>query len=266
MRWKYAGRMKRETRKKVWKVRDKRGNIGFFKYPYKRTKKSRKHRQMLVNEYLAISLAKSLGFPVANFKPAMVSGPDRRKVRGYISRRVNAKEVITWERAKKEVKYCPEWFVNDIKRLAQVIVFDAWILNKDRTSVNLVLYRDSTKEKYNWYLIDHGSALLGSPTNSPFARVKGFKHPQLKKSMRIPTGMKKVVLSNRSAVDEMVNRIQGLPESEITRAIDTVPKQLALTKRKKEFLRRLLQYRQKCIDLIMLDILDQIKQNKPGLL
>lgn len=84
--------------------------------------------------------------------------------------------------------------------------------------------------------------------------------------MRIPTGMKKVVLSNRSAVDEMVNRIQGLPESEITRAIDTVPKQLALTKRKKEFLRRLLQYRQKCIDLIMLDILDQIKQNKPGLL
>lgn len=95
---------------------------------------------------------------------------------------------------------------------------------------------------------------------------EGIQAPSVEKSMRIPTGMKKVVLSNRSAVDEMVNRIQGLPESEITRAIDTVPKQLALTKRKKEFLRRLLQYRQKCIDLIMLDILDQIKQNKPGLL
>ncbi|MEJ8545335.1 hypothetical protein Q3F21_08540 [Brevibacillus borstelensis] len=221
---------------------------------------------MIMNEYLAISLAKSLGLPVAKFKPAIVLGPDRKKVKGYISRRVDAKEVITWQRAKKEVQRCPELFVNDIELLAQVIVFDAWILNKDRTSVNLVLYRDSPEEKYNWYLIDHGSALLGSPNNSPFARVKGIKHPQLKKRMRIPSGMQKLVLRNRPAVDEMVKRIQGLPASEINRAISTVPKQLALTKRKKEVLRTLLQYRQKCIDMIMLDILEPIKRNKLGLL
>ncbi|QRG69666.1 HipA family kinase [Brevibacillus choshinensis] len=262
MRWVYKKTMTKETRKQVWEVKDKAGNIGYFKYP---NHKFYKHRRMIANEYIAISLAKNLGFPVAKLVPGTAKGPNKRKVRGYISPCVNAREVITWKRASEEVKQQPAMHVNDVKLLTQVIVFDVWILNKDRTSVNLILYRDHPGEKYNWYLIDHGSALLGSHRNTPFDRVRGIKHPQLNKSIRIPSGMKSLVLQDGKAVEEMVKKVKALPVSVIKRAIKSVPKRL-LTKTNQRTIRKILRYRRDRIDRIMRDILAQLDQGKPPVL
>ncbi|WP_134687155.1 HipA family kinase [Brevibacillus migulae] len=181
--WRFQFPMTKESRKKVWRVRDRKGNIAYFKFRLQKPWFKR-DKSMIANEFIAISLARKLGLPVARLSRAIIKGRSKRPVKGYISRQVNANEVITWKKACDDVKANPQRYINDTHLLARTIVFDVWILNKDRTDVNLILYRDYPWEKYSWYLIDFGSSLLGSRSNSTYKRIKKRRHPQLRKPLR----------------------------------------------------------------------------------
>ncbi|KQL44708.1 hypothetical protein AN963_25405 [Brevibacillus choshinensis] len=258
MGWKYKKAVKNISRKRIWLVRNKKGATGYFKCPQRH--RMNKYRLMVANEYIAASLARLLGLPVAKLSQATVRGPKKEKMRGMVSIRIPAAEVITWKQADKMVHLAPEKHVNHSELLAQVVVFDTWILNPDRTSVNIILYRNSLMEKYNWYLIDHGSALFGSPSKSPlFNRVKA-KHPQLNKCIRLSNGIKPLIIRNKAAVADMIQKIESLTESDIKRAIKRVPK-FHLTKAKKRFIKKLLLFRKRKLGKIMADILDRLNNN-----
>jgi len=261
-KWTYQKTMRKESRKNVWQVAEHRGRIAYFKYPQN---EFRRFRLMIANEYVSIFLAAWLGFPVAVLTPATVQGPRGNRVTGYISKQVSAREVITWKTLSAQSKLDPLACVNRIRQLLQAVVFDVWILNKDRTDVNLILHRDDPRGNYDWYLIDFGSALLGSPHNSPFARVKKMAHPQLKKRLRMPSGLPVQLLQHRQCLWEMIDKIERMPTKAIDKAIRNIPRGLIRAKEKRT-LKRLLVYRKRRIRAIMTDVLRQLDRTGHALI
>ncbi|MGG1660066.1 HipA family kinase [Brevibacillus sp. NRS-1366] len=258
MRWKYLKTVKKISRKRIWLIKNEKGSTGYFKCPLRHRMKQ--YRLMVANEYIAAALARRLGLPVAKLSQETVRGPKKEKMRGMVSVRIRATEVITWNQADKEVHLAPEHFVNGSDLLAQVVVFDTWILNPDRTSVNIVLYRNNPTEKYNWYLIDHGSALFGSPSKPPLSKRIKAKHPQLNKGIRLSNGIKSLILKNEDAVADMIQKIESLTKSNIKKAIKSVPKS-HLSKAKERFIQKLLLFRKRKLRKIMSVILDQLNKN-----
>lgn len=226
---------------------------------------------MVANEYIAARLARMLGLPVAALKEIQVKGPRRKKMRGMVSIKANAKEVIPWKKAKFSSYSLLEREVHEMNLLVQMLVFDAWILNLDRTNRNLILYRNRSDELYNWYLIDHGIALFGSPVKwkrswarkkykTPGAYEKTLHRRKCRKflSLRVPKGLKAYAMKHRSATDHMISRISRLSRQEIDRSIRTVPKGY-LKPSEKAFVRSMLLKRQKHIRQIVDKLFDKMQ-------
>jgi hypothetical protein len=227
----------------VWIVEDQDGRRGYFKFATKRQWFF--SGPMIANEFIAAALARKLGFPVASLEIADVRGPDGKKSKGIVSKAKKAAEVIRWKDAAPEVKRHPEKYVNRTGLLSQLVVFDAWIANIDRsTGKNLILYREHSGEKYNWYLIDHGLALYGSPNkwryygkwNSPTWR-------RLWRHYHVPKGLLQLQ-SSAQRLEPMIAKIESLSRSEIDAAIRCAPKGF-LREKERQFIRRLLRYRQR---------------------
>ncbi|MBW5446306.1 hypothetical protein GE107_09565 [Cohnella sp. CFH 77786] len=220
-RWTLERDWKSKRQGQVWIVRDSSGNRGYFKF-------ARKDQwyysgPLVANEYIAAALAKQLGFPVADLEWAEVDGPERRSERGVVSRAAGAWEVITWREADSRVRQDPAKYVNRFGQLRQLIVFDAWIANLDRASgKNLILYRNGPHEKYDWYLIDHGNSLYGSPRKWKRGSWKSAYWRKIWRYYHTPKGLLRVQ-SSWAALKPMVRRIEGLSSSQIEAALRSVP-------------------------------------------
>ncbi|MCY9696131.1 HipA family kinase [Paenibacillus alginolyticus] len=199
---------------------------------------------MIANEYIASTLAQHLGFPVGKLQLAKVAGPDGNLQTGVVSKEVMAKEVITWKKAGKHVYLNPSKYIKRLGLMRHLIVFDAWIANIDRAAgKNLILYRKANGEKYNWYLIDHGHTLYGSPRkwkkrawNAPFWKnIRKFYHT--------PRGLLRLQ-SSWAVLEPMVQKIEQLTDADIEAALESVPKGY-LSPNKRQFIKRLLLTRKK---------------------
>jgi hypothetical protein len=199
---------------------------------------------MIANEFIASALARRLGFPVSELEMAEIAGPGGVLQRGMVSCAAAAKEIITWKEAGKRVYLNPAKYVKRINQLRSLIVFDAWITNIDRAAgKNLILFNNGTGEKYDWYLIDHGHALYGSPRkwkrggwNAPiWQKIWCFYHT--------PKGLLRQQ-SSWAVLEPMVRQIERLTEADIEAALDHAP-QGYLSIDKRRFIKRLLITRKK---------------------
>lgn len=246
--WKLKKAWKAKRQGQVWVVENSSGNRGYFKFATK--KQWYFSGPMVANEYIAAALAKKLGIPVAELEMATVAGPNGVLRKGIVSKAVQATEIKTWKDAGSAVYRNVEKVMNQIDLLQGLVVFDAWIANIDRASgKNLIIYRNSPAEKYNWYLIDHGHTLYGSPRkwkrgawNAPIWRKLWlFYH--------VPKGLLQIQ-SSFDLLEPMMQKIESLTEADIDDAIGSVPKGY-LRKRERDFIKRLLLHRQKWLRKII---------------
>jgi hypothetical protein len=241
-RWKLKQTFKAKRQGQVWIVEDASGGIGYFKFATK--KQWYFAGPMIANEYIAAALAGTLGFPVAELKYAAVEGPDGKQQEGIVSVAADAKEVLTWREADRAVRKAPEKHVKHADLLRGLVVFDAWIANIDRSSgKNLVLHRNSGEEKYDWYLIDHGHSLYGSPRKWVRGSWKSPIWQKIWKYYYTPKGLLRLQ-SSWKALLPMIRRIEKLEASDIDKALDQVPSG-HLHRRERRFIRRLLLTRKK---------------------
>ncbi|MEJ8543816.1 HipA family kinase [Brevibacillus borstelensis] len=248
-------------------MKDRAGTKGYFKFPV--TKQWKNYRILLANEYIAAELAGLVGLPAAGVKEISVKGPKGRRPRGIVSLRATAREVIPWKKASPEVHQNPERHVQQSELLAQLAVFDAWIMNPDRTNRNLILYRDQPEDRYRWYLIDHGLALFGSPEKWKAKRAKRsqasdtlFPRTNRRKTkLRVPAGLKRFTSENRAAVSKMIEKIQALSSQDVSKAIKKVPPTY-LKRLEKDYIKRVLRSRQKMLPAFMEEVLAKIDKNR----
>ncbi|WCK56388.1 hypothetical protein PP175_10980 [Aneurinibacillus sp. Ricciae_BoGa-3] len=249
-RWKLVKAWKSKRQGQVWIVKNKEGTRGYFKFTTR--KQWYFSGPMIANEWIAASLANRLGFPVAQLTTASVRGPDGVIRRGVVSVEVPAQEVITWREADEKVHCAPEQYLNHIEKLCTLVVFDAWIANIDRAlGKNLILYRDHPDEKYNWYLIDHGHALYGSPRKWKRGAWNSLLWQQLWRFYHVPNGLLRIQ-SSFSALEPMIRKIESLRSSEIDAALKNVPRGY-LRHKESLFIKRLLLHRQKRIRKIIIN-------------
>ncbi|MDF2680063.1 MAG: hypothetical protein K0R47_1253 [Brevibacillus sp.] len=260
-KWKFKKVVRKRYGRQIWKIATRKGEKGYFKFFV--SQKHKDLRILVANEYIAASLAKRLGLPVAKVKKVSVRGPRGIKRKGIVSIRAAGKKVIPWKKAPGKVFRRPHHYVKKADLLAQLVVFDAWIMNPDRTSHNLILYRQKSSKRYKWYLIDHGIALFGKQdqwklrkAKKAFRRKKQHKFALLsKKGKRLlfPKGLKRFFRANQSAADKMIRKIQRLPRSTIRQAIGKVPKSY-LKKTEKKFMTEVLVSRQKRMKKIVMHL------------
>jgi hypothetical protein len=246
--WKLTETWKAKRQGQVWIVEDESGNRGYFKFTTK--KQWFFSGPMIANELIAAALAKRLGFPVAELHIASVLGPDGKIRKGIVSVEIPANEVITWSKANETIHNKPEQYVNRIDLLGALVVFDAWIANIDRAlGKNLILYRNNPNEKYNWYLIDHGHTLYGSPRKWKRGAWNSPLWQQLWRFYHVPKGLLRIQ-SSYSALKPMIKRIESLQRSDIHTALHSVPRHY-LRDKERLFIKRLLLHRQKRVRTIM---------------
>lgn len=269
-KWKFKKLLRKRYGREIWIVKRRDGTKGYLKIPFISNKN--KYRLLVANEYIAAYLARKLGLPVSKLKEISVKGPGRVKKRGLLSIKAKAKEVIPWKKAQFHNSAQIERKVKKAELLAQLIAFDAWILNLDRTNHNLILHRNHPRRRYNWYLIDHGIALFGSPSKwkkrwsrktykKPRTYEKTLHSKKSKKSLplRIPKGLKRYTLQHRSYTEAMVQKISSLSKREIDNAIKKVPKGY-LKRAEKAFIRNMLLKRQKHIQQIVEEIFTKLQK------
>ncbi|MGZ4112234.1 MAG: HipA family kinase [Tumebacillaceae bacterium] len=247
-RWKLLDTWKAKRQGSVWIVEDQFATRGYFKF----TTEDQWYYAgpMIANEYIAAALAERVGLPVGELEQASIAGADGIVQKGIVSVEVPAFEMRTWAQASDEVRQEPERHVKDIDLLAQTVVFDAWICNVDRAAgKNLILYRNNTEKKYDWYLIDHGLTLYGSPRkwkrgawNSPFWE-------QLWRFYNVPKGLLRLQ-SNQKVLLPMIEKIEALQPSDIDDALRKVPRG-HLKDKERQFIRTLLLHRQKLLRSII---------------
>lgn len=265
--WKFKRVLRNRYGRQIWIVANRRGTKGFFKFPSSQNRKE--IRILAANEYIASSLAKSVGLPAAKVQRAKVKGPKGMKRIGLVSVKAKAKKLTAWKRAPSKAIKEPEIYVKKADLLAQVIPFDAWIMNPDRTNHNLILYRNKSSRLYKWYLIDHGIALFGKANKwklqkarKRFKRKKQFQFALLSKKGKglvIPKGLKRFSAKNVDAMEGMITKIESLPKSAIRKAIRSVPKGY-LRKTEKQFIKKVLLSRKKKIRQIVGEVLQTFPQ------
>ncbi|WP_027415638.1 HipA family kinase [Aneurinibacillus terranovensis] len=247
-KWMLKKAWKAKRQGQVWVVENENGQRGYFKFAT--AKQWYYSGPMIANEYIALALAKKLGFPAAELVQATVRGPDGKKQTGIVSLEKPAKEIITWREAGEELHSQPERFVEQIDKLRTLVVFDAWIANIDRAlGKNLILFRNDAKEKYKWYLIDHGHTLYGSPRKWKRGKMGARIWLQLWKYYHVPKGLQRLQ-SSWPILYEEIKKIESITPCEIDEALNSVPPG-SLRKKERAFIKRLLFYRQKRLRTII---------------
>lgn len=241
-RWKLDRMWKDKLQGSVWVVEDDDGNRGYFKF----TEPQRWYYSgtMVANEMIAARLAQLLEIPVVELEQAEIADPDGNARQGIVSREHTARELISWQEAGAKVRSDPRKYVKHLDSLQALVVFDAWIMNVDRaTGKNLILYRNEPHEKYDWYLIDHGLALFGSPS-------KWAKNPYgsaywglLWQYYHVPKGLLQLQ-SSPDKLEPMIRKIESIRKSDIVRIVRQVPERF-LPVEQRDFTVKLLTDRQK---------------------
>jgi hypothetical protein len=240
--WTFLRKIKEVMYGTVWLVRDSYGDIGYFKFSSKTNWFY--SGPLIATEMIAASLASKLGFIVPPLEIVTVTGPNGVKQEGIVSRRAIAKEVLTWSKAPSHVKENPDKYIRGANLLRQLVVFDTWIANLDRgLGMNLILARDQPKEKFHWYLIDHGNCLFGSARK--WKRGNWRSEIWLNPAIYCNVSPALLVSSYRN-LKPMITYIESLGEECIDSALESVP-QKYLSKKVRRFTKKLLIYRQKRI-------------------
>ncbi|WP_419879623.1 HipA family kinase [Brevibacillus centrosporus] len=272
LNWKFKRVVRNRYGRQIWMVTNRKGAKGYFKFPS--SQKRKELRIQAANEYIAAYLAKSVGLPAATVRRATVKGPKGMKRKGLVSIKANAKKLLPWKEIPKAAYTEPEKYLEKADLLAQVIPFDAWIMNPDRTNHNLILFQNKYARRYKWYLIDHEIALFGKPNQwklrkarKRFRCKKQYKFSLLSKKGRrllIPKGLKSFWARHPEASEAMITKIEYLPRSVIRKALGSVPRGY-LKKTEKKFIKNVLISRQKKVRRLVQEVVQTFWFSKRGI-
>ncbi|MGO0061419.1 HipA family kinase [Brevibacillus fluminis] len=220
-RWKLREEMVQKRQGAVWKVGSNAGRSGYFKFATK--EQAYYSGPLIANEWIAAKLAARLGLPAAELQLATVAGPDGVARTGVVSVSVQAREVVMWRQLPEEIRQRAKRHIKHVDLLRMVVVFDAWITNIDRAAgKNMMLYRNNPDEPYDWYLIDHGLTLYGSPHKWERHKWDEPYWQKLWKFYHVSEGM--VRLTRRFAyLEPMIAKIEALGDEELTQLVHDVP-------------------------------------------
>jgi hypothetical protein len=227
----------------VWiVVRNNKGKKqkGFFKFPTRKNKA--RIGPLLANELISYRLAKALKLKVAKVQLTKIKGK-----RGVVSTVRPAPYHYTWSQLAKKLSYPVIYYIDNPNQLLKTFVFDIWICNLDRHADNLITY--PLGNKYSFYLIDHGLALLGAikwrkvPWNSPYwDHVARYNKHYVQGLISY--------INDYNQLSKFVKEIQRIPSYKIRKIVKSTPASI-LSPGKKEIIIKLLLYRQRHLDHIV---------------
>lgn len=215
-------------------LRSKNGRLqkGYFKYP---CRKNKRWGNIIANELIAYHLAKLLKLNVAHVELAVIG-----KKQGIVSVVKPTAAHFNWFQLARKVSGSPIRYLLNPEQLLSTFVFDTWICNIDRHGGNLIAFPRG--KRYDFYLIDHGSALTGAitwrrvPWNSDYwLNLNHYNY-------HYPRGLRPYIRSLSQLLPH-VTQIENIPESTIRSIVESVPDNI-LPKREKTVLVEMLLFRQ----------------------
>ncbi|WCK55787.1 hypothetical protein PP175_07585 [Aneurinibacillus sp. Ricciae_BoGa-3] len=240
--WRVIGKISRPLGP-VWVViRRKRGKKqkGYFKFA---TRKNQKRvGPLLANEMISYRLGNLLKLNVATILRARIKGKQ-----GTVSLVKPARNHYTWKQLDKKLEHPVIYYIKNRKELLKTLVFDMWICNLDRHGDNLIVYPTGTK--LNFYLIDHGLALLGAVKWRKEEWDSPYWNHVTKYNKHYPSGLIPYIYSYRQ-LSPYVQMIQNTPVSKIKQVVNSTPASI-LPARSKRVVIKLLLKRQKKLDVIV---------------
>ncbi|MET3288886.1 UNVERIFIED_CONTAM: hypothetical protein ABID98_001456 [Brevibacillus sp. OAP136] len=247
-RWQLREVLVQKRQGVVWKVESNVGRSGYFKFAT--LEQAYYSGPLIANEWIAAKLATRLGLPSAELQLATVVGPDGIAHIGVVSVSVQANEVVMWRQLPEEIRLHAKRHIKHVDLLRMVVVFDAWITNIDRAAgKNMILYRNSPDEAYDWYLIDHGLTLHGSPHKWERHKWDEPYWQKLWQFYHVSEGMAR--LTRRFAyLEPMIAKIEALGDEELAHLVNDVP-HIACSEAERAFILRLLTERKGQIRSIM---------------
>lgn len=240
--WKVVGKKSRSLNP-VWIVtRSKKGKEqkGYFKFP---TKENRKRvGPLLANEVISYRLAKILNLNVAKVELVKIRGKQ-----GVVSIVRPAQRHYNWIQLGNKLSNSIIKRIDNPKQLLKTFVFDIWICNIDRNGENIVTF--PVGNKYGFYLIDHGTSLLGAmkwrniPWYSPYwNHVARYNRQYIR---GLPS-----YISSYKQLSPFVKQIKNIPAYKIREIVKSTPASI-LSHNMKEIVIKLLLCRQRDLDRIV---------------
>lgn len=238
-RWRLVKRLSKKPHGHVWilqRVTENGVQRGYFKF---RTRRQAFYGGPLVaNELIGARLARELGLPVAELQCIKFRGRH-----GIVSIAVTAPWRRRWRELPRTIREnVHQHFVNP-DGLFGMFVFDVFTYNIDRRSgKNLIVYRDRGESLLNWYLIDHGHALFGSPYK--WKRIGRWTDPvwdQIMPQYYLPRGLKSQITCF-SQLEPWIEKCESLPDDTLRAIVSDVPAKF-LPRRVADNILSILQYR-----------------------
>jgi hypothetical protein len=227
----------------VWVVtRDKNGRKqkGYFKFP---TRKNKKYAgPLLANELISYRLARSLNLKVAKIELTKIKGKQ-----GIVSIVRPARYHYTWNELGKRLNDSIINHINESEQLLKTFVFDIWICNIDRHGENLITF--PLGNKYSFYLIDHGLALLGAIKRRRVPWNSSYWNHVVKYNQHYVRGLRSYIYGYQQ-LSPFVKQIQSIPAHKIKKIVKSVPTSI-LPYNKKKIVIKLLLSRQKNLHVIV---------------
>jgi hypothetical protein len=224
----------------VTRIRHGKKQKGYFKFT---TRKSKKYTgSILANELISYRLAKQLHLKAAKIRRAKIRGK-----RGVVSVVRPARRHYHWNQLSNKI---PKSIINHIdkpKRLLKTFVFDIWICNVDRHGRNLIVYPKGNK--YSFYLIDHGLALLGAMKWRRVPWYSSYWNEVATYNRHYVRGLRPYINSYQQ-LSPYVKQIQRIPKYKIKKIVKSIPSSI-LPHYKKKIIIKLLISRQKRLDTIV---------------
>lgn len=238
----------------VWLVTrsgNRRQQQGFFKLPPQNPNYNVKHS--LANEIIAYRLAKLLGLNAAEVELAELGGRI-----GVVSVVQPASRHYSWNQLGRKLNGSIIKHIDDPAQILQAFVFDIWICNVDRHGGNIVTIPNG--QKYSFYLIDHGLALLGAISFRGVPWHSSYWNHVSRYNRHYIRGIRSHIHSFQQ-LEPFIERIQHIPANQIYELIDDTPDSI-LPPMKKETVKKMLVTRQQNLDKIVMNWFNENKKVK----
>ncbi|MFM1655627.1 hypothetical protein ACI7RC_26540 [Brevibacillus sp. B_LB10_24] len=213
----------------VWYVKSGDKRRAYFKYV--------NWGSILANELICYRLARLIKLKAAKIEPVEIKGKQ-----GVVSIVRQVRSLSSWNGLYRKLQGGILEHLKKPERLLQTFVFDIWICNVDRHGGNLITYRKG-KKLYDFYLIDHGLALLGAAKYRKTEWDSSYWEHVAKYNHHYVRGLRASIHSYEQLAP-FIRKIQEIPSAKIKKIVEEVPSSL-LSQEKKEIVITILLNRQR---------------------
>jgi hypothetical protein len=175
--------------------------------------------RILVNEYISGALAQLLTLPIAPFQTVEIDQDFIHQYESFSKYNFHGgtQFACLYIDKCKHLTFSNDISIQNREHLAGITAFDLWINNTDR-KVGNVLLEPQQNDSYYMYMIDHGRIFADAKWT-----IKTFdKKPKIKLKQDVHKWFISQ-LPHKSEIQTAIEKIQTLPNEEITKTIYSIP-------------------------------------------